>query len=172
MINLVRLFAEIALLRRGPQDLPASPVLLTLTALGYLAVNALARLLMPAGQDAWPMQLLVELLFTLGWYAVLLRIVNRPERFLQTATAIFGYQALLALPIVAAIWLVQQFDKDSPWMLPALVIALVLVIWLIAAGAHILKAALEWSMPAAVAMIILQMIAGELLLIAIFSPMT
>jgi hypothetical protein len=171
MKDLLRFFVEIALLRRGPQDLPASPLLLTLTAFGYLAVNALARVLMPASQGPWLLQLLVELLFTLGWYAVLLRMVNRSERFLQTATAMFGYQALLAPLIVAAIWLVQQFDKDSAWMLPALVIALVLVIWLIAAGAHILKAALEWAMPASVGMIILQMIAGELLLLGIFSPL-
>jgi hypothetical protein len=170
MTNLLRLFVEIALLRRGPQDLPASMFLLSLTVLGYVAVNAVARVLMPATEGPWLLQLAFELVFTLGWYAVLLRLVNRPERFLQTATAMFGYQTLLAPPIVAAIWLVQLFGKDSVWLLPVLVIALVLVIWLIAAGAHVLKAALEWSMPASVAMIILQMIAGELLLLAFFSP--
>lgn len=170
MMNLLLHFVEIALLRRGPQDLPASSFLLTVTVLGYLAVNVLARFLMPAAQGAWMLQLLFELLFTLGWYALLLRIFNRPERFLQTATAMFGYQTLLAPPIIAAIWLVQQFGKESVWLLPVLVIALVLVVWLIAAGAHILKAALEWSMPASVGMIILQMVVGELLLLGLFAP--
>lgn len=170
MTEMLRLYAQIALLRRGPQDIPVSPLLLAATVLGYIAVNCLARALLPATQGSWPLQLMIEVLFILGWYAVLLRLVKRPERFLQTATAVFGYQTVLAPPIIVSIWLVQQFQKDSDWMLPVLVIALVLTVWLVAAGGHVLKAALEWSMPASVAMVVLQMIAGELLLLALFSP--
>jgi hypothetical protein len=37
MQELVKLFTQIALLRRGPQDLPASMLLLALTIVAYLA---------------------------------------------------------------------------------------------------------------------------------------
>ena len=39
MKEFIRLFAQIAVLRRGPQDLPASVLLLVLTVIGYLGVN-------------------------------------------------------------------------------------------------------------------------------------
>ena len=44
MRELIQLFAQIALLRRGPQDLPASTLLLALTVIGYLAVMLVVTL--------------------------------------------------------------------------------------------------------------------------------
>ena len=43
MKELVKLFTQIALLRRGPQDLPASMLLLALTIVAYLVVNLAAE---------------------------------------------------------------------------------------------------------------------------------
>ena len=170
MTPLLRLFAQISLLRRGPQDIPASPVLLLATVFGYIAVTCLVSALLPPSAGPWLLPLIIEVLFLLAWYAVLLRLVRRPERFLQTTTALFGYQTLLAPPLIASSWLIQQFEKDSAWFLPASLIALVLVIWKVAAGSHVLRAALEWSMPASVAVMILQVLAVESLLLAMFAP--
>ncbi len=50
---------------------------------------------------SWPALLAVEVSFMLLWYALLLRLVGRRERFLQTATAVFGFQLLLAPLLVA-----------------------------------------------------------------------
>ena len=75
MQEIVRLFTQIALLRRGPQDLPASALLLGLTLAGYLGVNALVSALLPPVSD-WPLQLLVDTLFMLAWYVALLRLVG------------------------------------------------------------------------------------------------
>ena len=47
MKELIGLFTQIALLRRGPQDLPASMLLLVLTIGGYLCVNLLVALALP-----------------------------------------------------------------------------------------------------------------------------
>jgi hypothetical protein len=47
MKELVKLFTQIALLRRGPQDLPASMLLLALTIVTYLAMNVLLNGLLP-----------------------------------------------------------------------------------------------------------------------------
>jgi hypothetical protein len=169
MMELLGLFSQIALLRRGPQDIPASALLLLASVLAYAAVNALMSLLLPATPAPWFLPLLIETVFLLGWCLVLLRLTNRPERFLQTATAMFGYQTVLAPPIAATMWLVQV-AKDSAWMLPVLLIAVALLVWLVTVGGHVFKAALEWTMPASVGIMVVQLLSVNLLIAAIFSP--
>jgi hypothetical protein len=167
MSTAVRLFVQIALLRRGPQDLPASVLLLTLTVIGYACVNAALSSVLPPVAD-WPEQLALDVLFMLAWYFVVLRLCGRRERFLQTATAVFGFQTVLTPPLVAVEWLVGRYAHDSAWQLPLGVAGLAVVIWLIAANSHVVKAALEWSSGASVALVILQIVAGQLLQLALF----
>jgi hypothetical protein len=167
MREVVGLFVQIALLRRRPQDLPASVLLLALSVVGYTVVNVLVSLLLPPA-NAWGTQLLVDVLFTLAWYAGMLRLLGRPERTVQTVTAVFGLQAVVSPLLIASEWLMRRFGQDSDWQLPIAAGGLVLVIWLIAALSHVVKAALEWSTAASVALVILQIAAAQLLLIAVF----
>jgi hypothetical protein len=171
MKELFRVFTLIALSRKGPQDLPASPILLALTVVGYYLVNFGINLLMPA-VDSWRVHLIVDVAFTLGWYAVLLRAFGKPERFLQTATAMFGYQLVLAPLWIAAIYLSRRFTEDSVWQFPAAVIGLAIAIWIIRAGGYVLKAALELPMIACVVLIVLQILAGQLVLVALTPAQT
>src|SRR6516164_10676538 len=94
MSELIRLYAQIALLRRGPQDLPASRLLLALTVGAFLAVHFAVSSLLPP-DNRWPGILVVATLFTLLWYVLVLRLAGRPERTLQTTTAVFGFQTVL-----------------------------------------------------------------------------
>ncbi len=167
MREVIRLFVQIALLRRGPQDLPASMLLLVLTVIGYTVVNVVVSTLLPPA-SAWNAQLLVDVLFTLAWYIGVLRLLGRPERTVQTVTAVFGLQAVVSPLLIASEWLMRRFGQDSDWQLPIAASGLVLVIWLIAALSHVVKAALEWSTAASVALVILQIAAAQLLLIAVF----
>lgn len=167
MQELVRLFTQIALLRRGPQDLPSSRLLLMLTLAGYLGVNALVSALLPP-VSGWPLQLLADTLFTLGWYVALLQLVGRPERILQTSTAVFGLQAVLSPPLIASEWLMRRFGGDATWQLPIAFAGLVLVVWLVAASGHVVKAALDWSGTTSIMLVILQIFCGQLLLFALF----
>jgi hypothetical protein len=169
MTDLIRLFTQIALLRRGPQDVPASPLLLALTVCGYLGVNLLVGALLPP-DTYWWQELLIDTLFTLVWYFVLLRLLGRPERTLQTATAVFGFQAVLSPLLISAEWLVRRFSEDSSWQVPITCAGLLLFVWLIAANSHVVKAALEWSATSSVALVILQTLVGWLLLFALFPP--
>ena len=169
MREVIRLYVQIALLRRGPQDLPASRLLLILTVCGYAAVNALVSSLLPPS-TGWPPQLAIDVLFTLAWYAALLQLTGRSERFLQTATAVFGFQTVLSPLLIGSEWLMRRFGQDTTWQLPIAVAALALVIWLIAANSHVVKAALDWSSATSVALVILQIVASELLLFALFPP--
>jgi hypothetical protein len=167
MREVVRLFVQIALLKRGPQDLPASVFLLVVTVIGYAVVVVVVSSVLPPA-NAWSLPLLVYILFTLAWYVGMLRLLGRPERTVQTITAVFGLQAVVAPPMIVSQWLLRRFGQDSDWQLPVTVSGLVLVIWLIAALSHVVKAALEWSTAASVALVILQFAAAQLLTIAVF----
>jgi hypothetical protein len=168
MKELVRLFIQIALMRKGPQDLPASATVLTATAAGYFLVNCAVSAALPPIKGPWFAHLLVDVLFTLAWYALLLRIVGRAERFLQTTTAVFGYQAVLSPFWIASVWLIQQFAEGDAWRFPIVMMGLAIVVWLVAANARVLKAALEWAMPTCVALVILQILVGQALLVYLF----
>lgn len=167
MTELIRLYTQIALLRRGPQDLPASALLLALTVLGYLVVNVVVSMLLPP-MKAWPGPLLVDTAFTLLWYVVLLQLAARPERTMQTTSAVFGLQAVMAPLLVSSEWLLRRIEHGSSWQLPVATAGLLLLVWLIAANAHVVKAALEWSGTTSVVLVILQVFTGQLLLWAVF----
>jgi hypothetical protein len=173
MTELVKLFTQIALLRRGPQDLPASMLLLVLTMAAYLVVNLLLIAVLPPANAAElrtsPAQLLVDTAFTLLWYVVLLRLAGRPERTLQTCTAVFGLQTVLAPLLGFESWLSPRLAQDTTWMIPVNLFAIVVVVWLIAANSHVVKAALEWSSSASVVLVILQILAGLVLQRELFS---
>lgn len=170
MMELLRLYGQIALLRRGPQDVPASSLLLAFTVGLFVGVNCLVSALLPPMPGPWMMHLLIQVLFMLAWYALLLRQQKKSERFLQTATALFGYQIVLSPLLIVLSWLVQRFQSEPAWFLPVLMLALILAVWLIAAGGHIVKSALDWSMQASVSLFIAQNLAGQLLIFALFNP--
>src|SRR5215510_16527222 len=117
MGEFIRLYTQIALLRRGPQDLPASPLLLVLTVAAFLVVNFVVSSVLPP-DSRWGESLLVATLFTLLWYVLLLRLAGRPERTLQTTTAVFGFQTVLAPLVVGCGWLIRRFGEVLPLQLP------------------------------------------------------
>jgi hypothetical protein len=172
MVQLIRLFAQIALLRQGPEDLPASPLLLALTVAGYFFAHLIVGALLPPLPGPWVAHLCLDVVFTFVWYALLLYILKRPERFLQTATAVYGYQAVLSPLLVATLWLQRRFESESVWQFPVTMLSLALLIWIIAANGHIVRTALEWSMAPSVALVILQTLAGYLLVLTLFPSST
>jgi len=163
MSDIVRLYARIALLRSGPQDVPASALLLALTALAYALANVLVKWLLPSVDAPWPLMLAIDVAFTLCWYALLMRVVRKPERFLQTATAVFGLRTLLAPLLLAGSTVLQSLGEQNAWQLPVRALCTLLAVWLIAANTHVLRAALEWTIPACVAVVMLELM-GDMLL--------
>jgi drug/metabolite transporter (DMT)-like permease len=170
MGDLITRFTRLALLRGGPQDLPASALLLGLTVLAYLGVNALVSSLFPP-DAGWFAELVLDIAFTMAWYAVLLKVAGRQERTLQTLTAVFGFQLVLAPLLITLQWLVQRLADDTTWDPPLLLVWLALFGWMIAANTRIVRAALEWSTPTSVTLVILQILAGELLRRALLLPL-
>lgn len=171
MKELFGLFAQIALSRKGPQDLPASYFLLALTIAVYWVIRYAVSLAAPPAEH-WRVHLLVQVVFTLVWYAVLLRVLGKPERFMQTATAIFGAWMLLEPPWVIAVHYWQGLPKEAVMNEPMAILALAITIWIIRAGSYVLKHALELPLLACVILTILQTFTGELLMQAASPPST
>lgn len=170
MSGLLKLFVDIALLRRGPQEVPASPVLLAGTVGAYFAVSALVSSVLPPLPGRWFWHLLVDIAFTLAWYVLLLRLFNRGERILQTTTAVFGYQALLAPLWIAAAWMIGRFQNDTTILFFVSLLGVGMLVWILAVNGHILRAALEWPLAGCIGIVLLQLALSQLLLVQLFPP--
>lgn len=167
MSEVARLYTQIALLQRGPQDLPASGLLLALTVVGYFAVSAVVCGLLPDLQERWLPSLLIEIGCTLVWYRLLLQAAGRAERFLQTTTAVFGYRLVLAPLTIGAGWLIERYGNDPQWQLPFSAACAALAVWLLVVASRVLRAALEWAMLYCVGLVLAEFCVEYLLISAL-----
>jgi hypothetical protein len=167
MTELVRLYGQIAILRKGPQDVPAVGLVLLLTGIAYFAVNVVMVLLLPVLTGPWLRALLLDVAFSVAWYWTLLRLTGRGARFVQTASAILGYRTVLTPLSLSSQWLVRLLGDNETWQLPASLVYIVVMVWMITASGRVLQAALEWPMAACVALVILEMLASWMLMLSL-----
>lgn len=139
---LFRAFLDICLLRRGPQDIPASAALLGFT----LVLYSFGSLIIARSSLDWApaMQAAVaETLLMCGLSYILLQVTGLAARWIQTATAIAGTNfvlVIIALPLL--VWLVYARANNLDASVPALLF-LLLVVWHIVILAHIFRHALS-----------------------------
>ncbi len=95
MKQFLRIFVDIVLWRRGPQDLPASWLLLALTVAAYVAVSVVQLALVDESIANWFFYVVLDPLLLLGWTWLILRILGRSTRLPQTASALFGANAVI-----------------------------------------------------------------------------
>ena len=168
MAAILKLYLDIALLRRGPEDVPASRGLLWATLAAFVALNALLTLAFRPTTEHWLPQLLVSVGFTLLWYRVLLVVFGRPERYQQTVTAVLGFGCIVTPLIVPAAGMMAPFadppERAMPWML----LLLPLAAYLIYVTARILRAAIERPMFQCVMLVLLQTFLEPLILLTLF----
>jgi hypothetical protein len=140
---LLRLFVDICLFRKGPQDAPTSRMLLKLVLAAYLLANLLITLLESPWHEGL-LKVVLEVLILLGFVWISLIMAGKPNRWLQTTISLLGTDALinsLALPLEAYL-MADPKNGFIPWLL------LLMMFWQIAVVAHILRHAL--SQPLAV----------------------
>ena len=143
MFALVRAFADIALRRKGPQDLPASRFLLAATVLAYLLSQLPAAILLPGSLDRSLLVVLADALLIGLSLAALLWLTGWLTRYLQTATAVFGTSALLSvMTFPFYLWRAGLGDAQLDMALPTAAILMILV-WSFIVGGHILAEALS-----------------------------
>lgn len=152
MKTLFNLFLDLCLLRVAPQDIPAAPVLLWLTALFNILTNIL---ILFADLKRTPLQIMGESIFDVVILLSTLRIAlywqNLESRFNQTATAIFGSNVLLGFILAILPNNGGEGIIGEIWLL----LLLSLLIWQFLVLGHILRHAFEISLsPAIIAGII------------------
>ena len=141
MSALVQLFLDIMLMRRGPQDVPASTALCAVCTVAYALLGFLSVLLNSPPVLALA-QTVLDLVLLTGFTQVLLGAHRHRARFLQTYTALTGTGALFA---IAAAPVLLAFPNDPGQGTPSLVAFLYfgLVIWSIAVMGHVYAQALS-----------------------------
>jgi hypothetical protein len=97
MLKLLQTFIDIALWRKGPQDLPASRFLLALVCAAYIIASFVQVRLVDLHLRSAAVIIAVDLLMMVTWLWAVLTFLDRRQRFVQTFTAMLGVGVLLAL---------------------------------------------------------------------------
>lgn len=143
MIPLVQAMIEIAMHRRGPQDLPASTFLFRLVLVAYLVIGIASASIYQQAIAKIALQVALDLLLFGTFFWIVLAIYRQPRRWLQTFTALLGtgtFLSVLALPL--HLWRQATGAEQSAGLLPALGL-FALLLWSLAVIGHILHHALE-----------------------------
>jgi hypothetical protein len=139
--SLALAFLDIALHRRGPDELPPSRFLLSVLIVLYVLMG-FAELQMLGVLDAGNAQLLlIGTVFFLAYVLVVLRLFGHDRRFPQTAIALLGTQiviVIVGLPL--ALWARTIAVPPEDGSLP-MVLRLLLVLWWIDVAGFVLSRA-------------------------------
>ena len=146
MLHFLKAFLDIVLWRRGPQDLPASRLLLWLTAAAYVAVSIVQLTLLEEPAAAWLVFVVLDpVLLTAGVY-LLLKLFGKMDRFLQTATAVLGTGVVLGLGMFLPVqWLLTVAGVPVESTAAGLVALVMVVVFALVTG-RIIKLATDSSL--------------------------
>jgi hypothetical protein len=164
---LLKLFLDICLFRKGPQDAPASPALLKLALSAYFLVGLLLAILEAHWLEGI-LQVLLEAAMLLGFAWASLMAAGKTSRWLQTAIAMLGTDALVssfAIPLDAVL-------LASPQAGLLHLLLLLLMLWHIAVVAHILRHALSQALAVGLGLSIAYVFFSVQVLILLFGPPT
>lgn len=134
---LIKLFLDICFFKKGPQDTPASNMLLVLAVFAYLIVGVVL-LGLEGNRGEALVEAIVEGLMLFGFVYMALYLGKKLPRLQQTATALYACDALVsaaAVPLLA--WLLVTPEAKPVYILLALV-----TLWHLAVVGHILRHAL------------------------------
>lgn len=139
----LRICLDIVLWRRGPQDLPASSLLLAIALGAYIAVSAAQLALLGETAATWIFFIVIDPLLLGGWVWLVLRVYGHPERFLQAASAVFGTGAVLGIGLYLPLQLIITGLGYDPTSGLAQFFALLLVVAFALVTGRIIKLATD-----------------------------
>ena len=151
LVNLRALFGsliDIVLLRRGPETLPASTALLAIVVAINAAVGAIVVAFIPTIPAITVPELIVNSLVPLLWFWMAFSLAKKPERFVQTMTAVFGvnmmFQPFISPMFAALLPYIQKPDPNVPPPAVLSLLFLLITVWLTVVWVRIVHAAFEW----------------------------
>lgn len=119
MLKLLYTFVDIALWRKGPQDLPASHFLALLVLAMYVLASFVQVQLLDLRLSSALIIIAVDVTMMCAWLWAVLAFFARSQRFVQTLTAMLGVGVLLAM-LDIAVRILQLGLGGSSENLPAL----------------------------------------------------
>ena len=132
-------FIDVFLLRRGPEDLPKSSLLLAMVIGLSIVVHFLFYAIVESEQGADLFLEFATELVKIASYIIVLLLFGLFSRILQTMTAIIGCNAILSLLLTVILMVSQPFmNKELD-----VVIAWLVTFWLILVEGHIISRAIE-----------------------------
>jgi len=137
MYQLITLFFDICLFRKGPQDVPVSKGLLYFLILIYVAVSFLLSFVSNDMTNAL-LQVIVELFLILAFSWTLLFISKRSVRYLQTSCTLMATDALISFFAIPAM---ATLATEGAGL--AFLVIVLLMVWHWLVSGHIFSNALE-----------------------------
>ena len=164
-------FLDICLLKKGPQDLPKSSVLLFLCLFMYTLIDVLLTVQSRPFEHAL-MVSLVDVGFLLLVTSLILKQHQKLDRWHQTMTALFGTGVILGIFIFPLVFGGVQNQYEA-WLQQIIVVLfLIMVIWNVAVLAHIVRHAISTSMGIGIMIAILYIWMSSLLITMLFPEMS
>ena len=139
MQALIRFYVELCLLRRAPQDLPASAALFWAVLAADLAVGLVVGLAAGLPLGASLGQDLVETGLLLGVLYAGLYFTGHPGRFLQAASALLGSSVLISLAALVPLALNPTGSEETDAAALGALLLLGLLAWSVVVAGHILR---------------------------------
>jgi hypothetical protein len=136
---LIYFFVELCLLRKGPQDLPASSALFGLALGADLVVGVIIALSAGISAGIGLTRGGVEIALMLMLLYLALHFTGRLPRFTQTATALLGAGALIGLAAALPVAMLPAAGEGEPQPALAVLLFLGLIVWSVLVTGHILR---------------------------------
>ena len=137
MYELLKLFFDICLFKKGPEDIPSSEWLLRLLIPVYACISYIILNLDSGGFNA-ALQVIVEIVLVLGLSRIILAVAKKTERYQQTTCALMATDALIsffALPALSTL-----IGQGNAW---PFIVVVFLMMWHWAVSGHIFSHALD-----------------------------
>ena len=151
MLRLVKAFWDIALWKRTPAQLPASPLLLALVGAAAALLEVLSAFLPPVSSDRIPLRILLSVGLPLAFAWAVLAATRRRPRFVQTGSALLGVAVIAELVLYPLGSLIHIIGSERLAALPLGVLMLAGLIWYLLACANIWRCALDTGLSIGIA---------------------
>ncbi len=169
MFKLLKIFFDIALLRKSPKDIPSSLFLQYLVVAIYLFVSFL-MLFMSEPRTQALLGDIISLIFIALFCKLTLFWGKKPARYRQTFIALLGVDTLIsfcAFPALAT--LSTPMPENSSFFLFAILISIIFILWHWLAAGHIFSHALSEPFVFGLGVALLYLIISYQLNVVLFS---
>lgn len=146
MISFIQPFINLLLFRAGPQDMPASQSTLKLVLISCFIADMLGAVKSVDMSLSVLVLTAIKVILLGGFIYILLNLFKKPERWLQTLSAVYGAQTLIHLASLPFMHKIQLLENGQLIISDKMLIVAALQMWLFVVIASILKGALEIKM--------------------------